>query len=103
MRTIWKYSVSITSEGLVHRIPKGAKFLSVQVQQGLPYMWFLLEDAALREDRKFFVLETGKELPRSLLGVSEYLGTVLLENGNHVLHLFEILDPARALLKATGW
>lgn len=89
MRTIWKWSVPITSGSFVHRIPKGARLLSVQIQDKLPYMWFTVETDSLREDRKFFLVESGEEIPQDLFIVSDYLGTINLSNGEYVLHLFE--------------
>jgi hypothetical protein len=106
MRTIWKYSVFIAPGGFVHKIPKGARFLSVQVQdKDLPYMWFTVETDNPREVREFLLVETGQNIPQDTFTVSDYLGTILLDSGNYVLHLFEITDPVDALVKTifTGW
>lgn len=98
MITIWKYIVP-KSETFKHQIPKGAKFLSVQLQDNEPQMWFLVDSKVEMEERKFFVALTGQEIPKDLADLSEYLETVQISGGAIVLHLFELLDPITAMVK----
>lgn len=104
MRTIWKYIIPKT-ETFTTSIPNGVRFLSAQTQDGIPQMWFTVETTLEMEDRKFFIALTGREIHEDLFPVSDYLGTFQLSNGAIVCHLFEVLDPVRALVKTTftGW
>jgi len=102
MRTIWKYRVR-ASDTFTHKIPLGARFLSVQTQKGDPQMWFTVETNNQLEERRFFVAGTGQEIPQDLFIVSDYLGTFQLSDGALVFHLFEVLSSAGALLKTLGW
>ena len=100
MRTIWKYPIQILpSLGFIIRMPKEARFLSVQTQGDSPQMWFTVDTDLEIEDRKFFVVETGEEIPKELFTVADYLGTFRLSKGDLVLHLFEVQDPIKALVR----
>ena len=100
MRTIWKYRVH-QLESFTHQIPKGARFLSVQIQNGTPEIWFTVETTQEMEERKFFMALTGQEIPQDLFNVADYLGTFQLSGGSIVCHLFEIQDPISALVRTT--
>ena len=82
---IWKYQLEITGLTFLD-IPKGAEFLSMQVQNGLPCMWFLVENEQERERRVFVVKTTGAELWEDP-GVQRYIGT--FQTGGFVGHVFE--------------
>jgi hypothetical protein len=102
MRTIWKYPVQ-QLETFTFKLPKGARILAVDVQLGRPQMWISVESTEPFEERKFFIAMTGQEIPQDLYGSSDYLGTFQLNEGDLVLHLFEVLDPVTALVKSMGW
>lgn len=85
--TIWKYPVPATSPFEL-MMPKGAAPLSVQVQNGDPQMWALVNDStSLREARKFLVAGTGHKIEHD---TKAFIGTFQLSEGALVFHLFEI-------------
>lgn len=98
MRTIWKYPIPRTpSFALV--MPRDATILTVQLQDGKPVLWALVEveepDVA-GEDRHFKLLMTGQEMEpaHALAFDAERLRYVNTFQGNAwgptlVFHLFE--------------
>lgn len=85
---IWKTVLNVEEEQAVF-LPKGSKILSVQVQQGVPCMWFQCEPGSMQERRTIRMIGTG--LSCSIPDTDVFLGTVQLENGYLVLHVFEQL------------
>jgi len=86
MRRIYKYPITPALSEL--RLPEGAKFLSLQEQQGEPQMWWLVEPDNKKVVRKIRVFGTGHELPAKPL---EFLGTFQTYGGSLVFHVFEEL------------
>ena len=86
-RVIWKYGVQPGETRL--ELPKGAVFLSLQVQRDQPWVWFSVDPTATKERRVFMTRPTGVEWESS--GRELYLGTFQLEHGTLVFHLFELL------------
>lgn len=68
-------------------MPIGAEILSVQVQHEHPYLWAKVDTDVDRATRRFAVIGTGHEIPE---GVIEYIGTIQLEGGSLVFHVFEV-------------
>ena len=92
MKQIFKYDVLIKDKFNVS-IPKGAEFLSVQVQHDKPVMWFLLESTIEYETRRFLVIGTGRCFHYLHDHEScKYLGTFQLLCDEFVGHLFERED-----------
>lgn len=88
MRRIYKYPVSVTDDFMLD-MPAGAKVLSVQVQNGEPHLWALVEtDGVMHERRTFHLYGTGNPLPRDV-GSFVFVGTFQLRGGALVFHLFE--------------
>lgn len=83
--TIWKYEIEATDR-LTISIPKGAQFLSVQVQRQNICVWFLVNPKLPPEDRFFSIYGTGHVIP---MQPGTYLGTFQLMGGSLVFHLFE--------------
>lgn len=82
MKTIWKFPLA--ADGLV-RMPIGAEILSVQVQDGQPVIWALVDSDAETETRMFRVVATGQHFaPRP---EDRYVGTMQL--GQLVFHIFD--------------
>lgn len=67
------------------KLPEGAKFLSAQNQYGQLVGWFLINTDNPEVEKKFYLLETGKEYPTH----HRYLATIQLELGDYVIHLLE--------------
>jgi len=97
---IWKYSIPLKeSEGLRARqfsiqLPKHAKILSVAAQHNEPVMWVAIqEDLSYPplEPHDFILCETGRVMPKDPTSIlTTFIGTILLDDGAYVLHIFEI-------------
>ena len=91
MKTIWKYPIQ---EEAIFEMPKGAEILSVQVQDGLPTLWALVDPDAPKERRGFLVVGTGWKLSHEWFSQARiFIGTVQL--GGFVWHIFEGSDVAK--------
>lgn len=86
MYTIWKYELQVTDEQKI-LMPANAKILSIQVQDGKPFVWALIYPNNDNEERTFFTYGTGN--PIKLFGQENYfLGTYQLRDGRLVFHVF---------------
>lgn len=84
-QAIWKFPVEITDEFEIP-MPKGAKVLTVQMNQGLPFIWALVNlDAGETEPRCFKLVVTGHNVSNA----GAYVGTFQIMEGMLVFHLFE--------------
>jgi hypothetical protein len=83
---IFKYPAPI-SDALLIQMPKRAKVLTVQVQHGQPQLWALVDDDGSSVPRAFKWFGTGHSVERT---AGNYVGTVQLEGGALVFHLFEM-------------
>jgi hypothetical protein len=83
---IWKYVMGIASLSSFD-IPEGARFLSLQVQGGLPCLWFLVDSEGRKKHRTFTVRTTGERFPDDFV-LGKYFGTFQI--GGFVGHVFEI-------------
>lgn len=81
------YKYTLTSYHMVDfELPERATFLSVQVQKGSIVLYFVVDESESgKESRRFRGIVTGGLIPDGL----EYLGTVQLDGGDFVLHIFE--------------
>jgi hypothetical protein len=86
MRTIWKFPLV----GSTVKIPKGARFLDLQMQDGIPVAWALVDPRAEREELKLYMIGTGWDCEDEV-GGSEYLGSI--QNNGLVFHFFVQRSP----------
>lgn len=84
MKAIWKFPFKVNDTIKIY-IPEGAKFLSVQTQDGVPCLWALVEPDAPKVLMLFDIYGTGHPMPDDP-GV--YIGTFQLHGGALVFHLF---------------
>jgi hypothetical protein len=84
--TVWKYDLPDDPEAIIE-MPRGARILSVQVQHGAPRIWALVDPAAPKVRRRFWIAGTGWRANSDGLGV--FVGTIQLEGGRHVYHIFD--------------
>jgi hypothetical protein len=91
-RAVWKFEAPILDRFAL-AMPKGAEIVSVQVQRGVPCAWALVDPKARLEVRTFHWVGTGHEHPVAFWSWLRWRGTVQLEEGALVFHLFEH-DPA---------
>lgn len=96
MKKIFKYPLDADYDGMTARwepckameLPCGAQILSVDIQNGKPVMWALVNPDAPMEKRKIYISNTGGELPDDF-GRRRFIGTLLFGGGRIVLHVFE--------------
>lgn len=95
MRTVYKYELpNDQSSGGIARltefemqIPVNADFLHLALQHDKACMWFLVDDEAERELRKFCIAGTGHAIPTD--GDILHRGTY--QRGWFVFHVFEVI------------
>ena len=87
MRVVHKFYMPVGAINL-HDIPAGACLLTVQLQDGKPFMWAELDDAAPKVRRRFEFFGTGRPIPNGWV----YVGTV--QEGAFVWHLYEVKEGA---------
>lgn len=85
---IWKYELPSVPGSIWIEMPFGAKILTVQTQYNKPYLWVAVFPTVVpRKNRHFLLLETGNDkIPID----SKYIGTVQLDEGSYVLHVYEV-------------
>lgn len=89
MLVIWKYKLSMQRGAKTIPMPKGAKILTVQVQEGEPHIWALVDPGEADRPRFLEIFGTGhaiEEIPNTRL---DYIGTFQFSSGVFVFHLFE--------------
>lgn len=86
--TVWKFQLRVEDRQIVE-MPRGARILSVQSQDGLtPCMWALVNPKAPLEARAFAIFGTG-HLVSNEFTADKFIGTVQTMGGSLVWHVFE--------------
>lgn len=86
MMTIWKFPVS-RPNGIEIYMPKGARVLTAQMQNGTLCLWAVVDDIETPELRKFAIVGTGHQMPAV---PTSYVSTFQVDGGSFVFHLFEL-------------
>lgn len=90
MTTVWKFPIDKTDISII-LVPEGATLLTLQSQDNVPTIWFLVDTMAVKEKRCFISVVTGIEVPDIIyINIKKHIGTLLYENGNFVAHYFEL-------------
>lgn len=89
IRKIFKYPVPKEKEFTLN-LPDTCYFLKLEKQHLMPQMWFMVDPNAPYSPRKYYLAETGEELPEVICNFPVYLGTFLVDNDNSVFHIFDI-------------
>lgn len=87
MKTIWKYT--IRPGRLTQEIPAGGKVLCVMEQFGEICAWVEVDPKAKKEKRHFDVYGTGHRIMEDMGQSRVYIGSVKLEGGALVFHVYE--------------
>jgi hypothetical protein len=89
-KVIYKYKIEMSGSTIdrIVKLPKHADIISVGVQFNEIFIWAIVIPAHDLEDRVFRVYPTGMEIPLCEK-MGEFLGSVLLFDGNLVFHVFE--------------
>jgi hypothetical protein len=91
MKEIWKQLLPIQGVREL-QLPEDATLLHVDGQYEAVMLWVLVDPDAKREVRKFTVVFTGQTLPDDFDDHNDHVGTVLLDDGNLVSHVFETFE-----------
>lgn len=83
MRTIWKYAMV---PGPLFKMPTGATIVHAALQRDIPTVWVDCDPENPPELRRFEMYPTGVLVPAG----AKHQATFLLEDGNFVLHLYEL-------------
>lgn len=84
---VYKYGVEL-NDYFEFDMPGGAKILTVQMQNGKPYMWAMVNPEEELQKRTFRMAGIGHSInEREIIG---YIGTFQMQDGTLVFHLFEI-------------
>ena len=93
--TIWKFPFEITDTQVIS-MPEGANILTVQVQNGEPCIWAIVNESAKLISRKIRVAGTGHTLPQMEVnqtslsaGLRVYIGTIQMNGGALIFHVFD--------------
>lgn len=85
-KAIWKFPHEI-KDSFTLGVPKGATFVALQLQHGIPTLWALVDTNAIEVKREFVYVGTGHEHPHDFWSDLEFVGTIQM--GLLVFHLFE--------------
>lgn len=83
MRTIYKYPLSHGLQQVRH-IPVGANIISVQMQNGVPCIWAIVDTTAEVIPVQFQIYGTGQEIPTDCR--LKHIGSI--QDGQYVWHVF---------------
>jgi len=83
---IFKCVLSLTYKQVVE-MPRDAKLLDAQIQNGVLAIWFLCDQAAPITNREIAIYGTGNPLP-SNDNIGVYVATV--QTGHFVWHVFDL-------------
>jgi len=87
MKTIWKFTLDA---GRTRQyMPKGSVVLSVNSQRDDICIWAEVDDKEKVEERVFEVFGTGHPIHVDMGIERKFIGTVLLDNGALVFHVYE--------------
>lgn len=87
MQVIYKYPFRPNDEVYIE-MPIDARILSVQVQNGVPCIWALVDTDLSVRSRLFMIYGTGHEIHNNI-DKAEFIGTIQMHNGALVFHVFD--------------
>lgn len=87
MKTIFEYTLPKATPATIE-MPQGATILVAQNQSEAVVIWAEVDTELPLETRTFVTALTGQPLPR---GKKQFLGTVQLQGGALVFHVYEML------------
>ena len=85
-QTIWKYNIRIDDVQIIE-MPKTARLLSVQIQHKMVAIWVMVNPKLPMVNRIIKMAGTGHDMSSRIMG--DFLGTIQIENGALVFHVFD--------------
>ena len=86
MKRIFKFPLQVSDLQKIG-MPKDSTLLTVQVQNGVPCLWVVVETDKEIEERFIRIIGTGHSVPENVL---RYIGTFQVMKGTFVGHVFEV-------------
>ncbi|MCC8153095.1 MAG: hypothetical protein LIP01_02085 [Tannerellaceae bacterium] len=88
MKKIFKYPIEVT-DCQVLTLPAEAEILTVQVQDGTPCLWAMVDTQATEaEEIKIRIIGTGHNIPDA--DDLSYINTFQMSGGRLVFHVFKV-------------
>jgi hypothetical protein len=87
MKTIYKYMVTF-GDKTEFSAPSDFKALSLQMQNGVPCIWAIVDTQAEMKTYTVYCLNTGETMLLGMILNSQYLGTVVLPREGLVKHFY---------------
>ena len=84
--SIWKFQFKVDDRVTID-MPAGAKILHVELQNGVPCLWALVDTSAEPEPRKFLIFGTGHPISGAIAVTAAHVAT--FQQGPFVWHMFE--------------
>lgn len=88
---IYKYPIALESQQRV-KMPAEAQILTLQMQNGQPCIWALVDENASLVPRTICTYGTGRQMPTEKAEIGHYIGTYQLEAGALVFHVFDRME-----------
>ena len=90
-KVIWKFPLYLGDNAI--GVPDvDARILSLQMQGDTPTLWILLDPSAKTPITRYFKFYGTGHTTQDPIGA--YIGTVQLEGGRYIFHLFEVTPQA---------
>lgn len=94
MLTIYKYKLNVHGEQIIE-LPGVGRILHVGVQNNVPYVWCEVDvqtPVVRTPEKKYLhIFQTGEEIPREIINQRKYIGTFLIDGGDYVGHVYQII------------
>lgn len=91
MQKIFKFPLPLIGLQVIP-LAIGAEILCVQQQANRPFLWALVDPQARHMDLMFGVFQTGQEIAEIPGTTKEYIGTIQLNQGSYVMHVFQFKE-----------
>jgi hypothetical protein len=87
-KVIWKFKIRYKGIQEIN-MPKEAEILSVGNQKDNVELWAMVNPDSEMEARFIEAFNTGEPIPCDMGVERKFIGTVILDNGTTVVHIFE--------------
>jgi len=85
-QSVWKYPLKVDDRQVIE-MPFGASPLKVDVQNGQPYLWALVNPAVEQVKCEIIIVGTGHPVD-DFITASEYVDSFMMHDGALVFHVF---------------
>ena len=89
VRTIWKYVIPPDPGEFHLEMPGVPTFLDIQMQNGDPCLWAIVDPSAPMKTHRFRSFDTGGAIPIHIVTSLEFIAT--FQAGVYVQHVFRVV------------